>query len=68
MSKTRFPRGWDEERVQRVLSHYEKQTDSETVAEDEAAFRARATVMSVPRDLVPKVRNLIAKHHHKRSA
>ncbi len=38
MKKTRFPEGWDEERVRRVLEHYEPQTDEEAVAEDEAAF------------------------------
>jgi hypothetical protein len=33
----RFPTGWGEERVQRVLTHYETQTEMEAVAEDEAA-------------------------------
>lgn len=38
MTQSRLPEGWDEERVQRVLSHYESQTEDEAVAEDEAAF------------------------------
>jgi hypothetical protein len=64
MSETKFPVGWDEERVRRVLSHYEQQTPEEAVAEDEAAFENRAeTVMKVPYELVPRVRELIAKHH-----
>jgi hypothetical protein len=33
----RFPPGWDEERVQKVLARYETQTDDEAVAEDEVA-------------------------------
>jgi hypothetical protein len=33
-----FPLGWDEERVHRVLAHYEEQTEEEAVAEDEAAL------------------------------
>jgi len=33
-----FPPGWDEDRVKRVLAHYEEQTEEEAVAEDEAAF------------------------------
>jgi hypothetical protein len=46
-----------------VLDHYEKQTDEEAVAEDEAAFEAAAhTAMEVPVDLVPAVRELIARH------
>ena len=63
MSQTRFPPGWDQERVRRVLAHYEQQTPEEAVAEDEAAFaESDDTVMKVPHDLVPAVRELIAKH------
>jgi hypothetical protein len=62
MSQSRFPEGWDEERVQRALGHYEGQTEDEAVAEDEAGVASSETVMTVPRDLVPKVRELIAKH------
>ncbi len=62
MKQTKFPEGWDEERVRRVLAHYEAQTEEEAVAEDEAALDPlRATVMEVPVDLVPTVRELIAK-------
>jgi hypothetical protein len=62
MSRNKFPKGWNEDRVKRVLAHYEKQTDAEAVAEDEAALESSETVMTVPRQLVPKVRELIAKH------
>jgi len=63
MKQSRFPPGWTEARVQRVLAHYETQTESEAVAEDEAAFEAPdQALMSVPRELVPAVRELIAKH------
>jgi hypothetical protein len=35
-----YPSGWDEQRVQRVIAHYERQQDSEAqIAEDEAAAR-----------------------------
>jgi hypothetical protein len=62
MSETRFPPGWDEARVRRVLEHYEKQSDEEAVAEDEAAYESTThTTMAVPVDLVPSVRELIAK-------
>ena len=44
-----------------MLAHYEGQTEEEAVAEDEDAMRPSETVMSVPRDLVPEVRELIAK-------
>jgi len=62
MKKNNFPAGWDAERVRRVLEHYERQTDDEAVAEDEAAFEATThTAMEVPVDLVPLIRDLIAK-------
>lgn len=62
MKQNRFPQGWDEDRVRGVLDHYETQTDEEAIAEDEAAFESRTeTVMTVPNDLVPAVRELIAK-------
>ncbi len=64
MAKSSFPTGWDEERVQRVLAHYQTQSEAEAVAEDEAAFETPGqTVMEVPNDLVPAVRELIAKHN-----
>jgi hypothetical protein len=63
MKKSKFPPGWDEERVNRVLSHYESQTEEEAVAEDEAAFETTGqTVMKVPAKLVPTIRQLIAKN------
>ena len=36
MNGSTFPPGWDEERVRRVLDHYEAQSEEEAVAEDEA--------------------------------
>jgi len=63
MKQGKFPPGWDEERVTEVLAHYESQTEEEAVAEDEAAFEASGqTVMEIPTELVPRVRQLIAKH------
>ena len=62
MRQSRYPAGWDESRVRRVLEHYEAQTDEEAVAEDEAAYEATThTAMEVPIELVPVVRELIAK-------
>ena len=63
MKQNRFPVGWDEKRVQRVLTHYEEQTEDEAVAEDEAAFETPGqTTMEIPSELVPEVRRLLAKH------
>jgi len=62
MRQTTYPPGWDEERVRRVLEHYESQPDEEAVAEDEAAYETIThTAMEVPVELVPTIRELIAK-------
>ncbi len=62
MRESSFPPGWDEERVRKVLAHYEEQTEAEAVAEDEAALEdPTQTVMEVPNTLVPTIRDLIAK-------
>jgi hypothetical protein len=63
VKQTDFPPGWNEERVRRVLAHYEEQTEAEAVAEDEAAFEDQTqTLMEIPTELVPAVRDLIARH------
>ena len=41
MTNNQFPPGWDEERVRRILAHYELQSDAEAAAEDEAAFKGK---------------------------
>jgi hypothetical protein len=62
MSEKKLPQGWDETRVRRVLDHYESQTDDAAAAEDQDAFESTThTAMEVPVELVPEVRNLIAK-------
>ena len=65
-SGPRYPAGWDEARVRGVLAHYESQSPDEAAAEDEAAYAASAgppthTAMDVPVELVPVVRELIAR-------
>lgn len=63
MKQSKFPSGWNEERVRNVLAYYEKQSQVEAVAEDEAAFdHQNQTLMRVPSDLLPIVRELIAKY------
>lgn len=59
----RYPPGWDAARVRRVLEHYEAQSDDEAVAENEASFESTThTAMEIPVDLVPAVRDLLARH------
>ena len=64
MKQNRYPVGWNLERVQQVLSHYEMQSEEEAVAEDEAAFEDETqAVMEIPLELVPAVRELLAKYY-----
>jgi hypothetical protein len=63
MRDSKFPPGWDEDRVRQVLEHYETQSDAEAVAEDEAAYESTTeTMVAVPVELVPRVLELIASH------
>ena len=60
---TRFPDGWNEERVQRLLQYYESQTEEEAVSEDESVWEdTTQTVMEIPNALVPSVRALLSQH------
>lgn len=50
-----------------MLKHYEQQTEEEAVAEDEAAYEdSTQVIMEVPREVVPSIRELIAKHKRTR--
>ena len=63
MKQDNYPLGWDEERVQKLLAHYEEQSEEEAVAEDEAVFSDQTqAVMEIPLELVPAVRALLADH------
>ena len=62
MKQNKYPSGWNERKVRKVLRHYESQTEDEAIAEDEAAFGLKdQTVMVVPKNLVPEITKLIAK-------
>jgi len=62
MKQNKYPSGWNERKVRKVLQHYESQTEDEAIAEDEAAFELKdQTVMVVPKKLVPEITKLIAK-------
>jgi len=65
----KYPPGWDEDRVRRVIAHYDQQSEEEAVAEDEAAFEDETlAVVQIPKELVPAVRQIIAKHEKKGKA
>jgi hypothetical protein len=61
--KSEFPPSCNEPQVRELLDHYEHQTDEEAAAEHEAALaRPGHTLMEIPTELVPAVREIIAEH------
>lgn len=63
MTQQKFPRGWDLERVERLIAELDARTDDEWVAADEAAAEAEdQAVITVPTALLPEIRRLIATH------
>lgn len=64
MSQPRFPAGWDAARVQRLIKTYESLSEEEQVAEDEAAAEEQEgqVVITVPEELLPAIRQLLAKY------
>ena len=57
----KLPEGWSEERIKKVIDHYESQSDDEAIAEDETALEVEEALVQVPLELVADVRALIAK-------
>ena len=54
MSESRYPTGWDAERVKRLIDYYEGLSEDEQVAEDESAIAAEQqgqAVIAVPEEL-----------------
>ncbi len=64
MSESRYPAGWDAERVKSLIDHYEGLSEDEEAAEDEAAMAEQSgqAVVTIPEELLPAVRQLLATH------
>lgn len=62
MNEGRFPKGWDEQRVRRLLDELDRRTEDEWVAADEAAAAEGddQAVITVPVGLLPEIRRLLA--------
>ena len=59
-TQNKFPLGWDEKRVRQMIEHYDRQSEDEAVAEDEAAFENQDQVfVQIPLELLPLVRELM---------
>ena len=64
MKEQRFPKGWDEQRVKRLIAELDARTDEEWIAADEADADdgTNQAVITVPAALLPEIRRLLASH------
>jgi len=64
MNQSRFPKGWDEERVRKLIEHEESLTEDQQAAEDDAAVEEHdgQTMITVPDALLPEIRQLLANY------
>jgi predicted NAD/FAD-dependent oxidoreductase len=64
MNEQRFPEGWDEQRVKRLIAELDACTDEKWIAADEAAAAEQSdqAVITVPVTLLPEIRRLLASH------
>jgi len=54
---------WTADGVQKIIKHYDSQSEVDAVTEDESAYEHDSqTIMEIPSGLVPKVRELIVKN------
>ena len=61
MKKQKLPKGMTHKKIKSLIDYYDKQSDTEAIAEAEAAYKNDAMV-SIPKLLLPKVHKLIAEH------
>ena len=64
MNESKYPAGWNAERVKRLIDHYESMSEEDQAAEDDAAVEQKPgqTVVTVPEELMPAIRQLLASH------
>jgi hypothetical protein len=61
MTEQKFPPGWDADRVQRLIAHYEAMDEESQVAEDEAALDSQGqTTVVVPVEFMPAIRQMLS--------
>ncbi len=67
MIEQRYPEGWDQQRVQRLLADLDSRNEEEWVAADEAAASEQddQAVVTVPVGLLPEIRRLLAAYKPK---
>ena len=64
MNDQKYPAGWDADQVKRLIDHYEHMSEEELIAEDEEASAPHPgqAIVTVPEELLPAIRQLLAAH------
>jgi hypothetical protein len=63
----KYPKGWNRDRVEKVIAHYDAQSPDDAIAEAQAAWEnSQMTMMAIPTSLVAKVQELISKQSGKK--
>ena len=58
----RYPKGFNRQKVEALIAHYENQNDDDAIAEAAAAQHgATYRMMAIPVELIPEVKKLLAK-------
>ena len=66
MVEQRFPPGWDADKVKALADYYDNQSDEEAIVEAEAALEKEGqTLVMVPTELMPTIRELIAEYQQR---
>jgi len=69
MAKQELPPGWDAKQLKDLADYYDNQSDEDAIAEADAAFEMEGqTVVVVPVEIMPAIRDLIAKHQQEKEA
>lgn len=64
MSEQRFPKGWDQQQVEKLLAEQESMTEEEQVATDEAVIaKEERTMVSIPNQLLFAERKLLVNNN-----
>jgi hypothetical protein len=63
MIENQFPKGWDENKVRKVITYYENQTEDETVLASQTLIQVPTELVSAILDILELIPNPVSKTH-----
>jgi hypothetical protein len=63
-NQSKFPAGWDEARVKKLLAELDARSEEDWIMADESAGNGTTeqSTVTVPTSLLPEIRRLLAEH------